>query len=89
MSAQDIYASLWETMERDFKEKLDAPTFDKFQENLATWSGIHTSEATQEVGLAVWETLHEPTIVEAEGITGHYRNRFDGRFASKEDFDAQ
>jgi len=89
LSVQEIYDSLWETMARDFEVKLDAPTFNEFESKVSDWAGIHSSEATQSVGVAIWNTLHEPTIAKIEDYENHYRDRFTGRFRTKADFEAQ
>ena len=74
-------------MERDFKEKLDAPTYNEFESNVSEWAGIHSSEATAQVAPAIWNELHEPTIIDLEN--GHYRDRFTGRYRSKTDYEEQ
>lgn len=86
--AKSKYDSLWDTMERDFGEKLDAPTFSEFEHNVSEWAGFHSSEATQAVAVPIWNELHQPVILESK-LKGHYYDRFTGRFRSKADYEAQ
>jgi hypothetical protein len=82
------YDTLWDTMELDFADKLDAPTYNEFEHNVSEWAGFHKSEATAEVATAIWNELHEPTIVEAS-TPGHYRDRFTGLYRSRADYEEQ